>query len=119
EKDSARLRQLAELLGRLCPEGRFTLDGNEQFQSMAAFREHWERHLETPGVGDFLSGDGLIFVEQPVHRDMALAASVGSDLAKWPEAPPLIIDESDATLRRERPWNWAIPAPATKTAKES
>ena len=38
----------------------------------------------------------LLFIEQPLHRDVALTAA--SDWSAWPERPPIIIDESDAEL---------------------
>lgn len=98
DRDSGRLRQLAEVLGKQCPDYRFTLDGNEQFKTMASFRDHWERHRADPALREMLAEPRLIFVEQPVHRDEALAPHVGDDLAAWTDAPPLIIDESDGTL---------------------
>src|SRR5690606_7827243 len=36
-------------------------------------------------------------VEQPVHRDCALAEEARTALAGWTDHPPIIIDESDAT----------------------
>ena len=44
---------LAELLG---PEARFTLDGNEQYPSISAFREHWEAWREEDSLRTFLDG---------------------------------------------------------------
>ncbi|MDE0820960.1 MAG: hypothetical protein OSA95_07550 [Opitutales bacterium] len=38
--------------------------------------------------------DGLLLIEQPLHRDIALQHSLHS----WKDRPPLIIDESDGTL---------------------
>jgi hypothetical protein len=102
DRDSGRLRQLAEVLGKRCPDYRFTLDGNEQFKTMASFRDHWERHRADPALSEMLAEPRLIFVEQPVHRDEALAPHVGADLAAWNDAPPLIIDESDGTLDAAR-----------------
>ena len=40
----------------------------------------------------------LVFVEQPFHRDLALTEPIGDALSSWTQAPPIIIDESDATL---------------------
>lgn len=95
DRDRDRLRSLAGLLGRLVPGHRYTLDGNEQFHTLATFREHWEAHLADPALAEFLSPKHLLFVEQPVHRDHALDDGVARDLAAWKAAPPLIIDESD------------------------
>ena len=36
----------------------------------------------------------MLFLEQPLHRDVALI----TDLRGWPDHPPVIIDESDAEL---------------------
>jgi len=96
ENDAERLRRIADLFRRDCPEARYTLDGNEQYASFAEFRAHWESHRADPALRGLLSPPGLLFVEQPLHRNEALADHVADDLAAWPEAPPLIIDESDA-----------------------
>ena len=42
--------------------------------------------------------DGLIFVEQPLHRDVALAAETTKQLLAWKDRPPIIIDESDGEI---------------------
>jgi hypothetical protein len=39
-----------------------------------------------------------LVVEQPVHRDRALAEEAGAALREWPGRPPLIIDESDGEV---------------------
>lgn len=101
--DTARLKALAELLSRQAPGYRYTLDGNEQFRELADFRSLWESLRGDPDLAEFLSPDHLIFVEQPLHRDVALDDGIASALEEWPEAPPLVIDESDAevgSLRR-------------------
>lgn len=76
---------------------RLTLDGNEQYQSLAAFRDAWRALRCDPAVRSMLD-HGLLFVEQPLHRDVALQRSVGDELAAWTDAPPIIIDESDGDL---------------------
>ena len=40
----------------------------------------------------------LLFVDQPLHRDIALNAAVGEALSAWSARPPIIIDESDGAL---------------------
>ena len=74
----------------------FSLDGNEAFKTVAEFRAYWEQFRADAVIGHFL--DRLMFVEQPLHRSVALVPEVGVALAAWPEAPPLIIDESDGEL---------------------
>lgn len=97
DRDAARLRRLAALLGNMAPgDYRFTLDGNEQYRDIADFRSHWDAHRGDPGLAAFW--DHLLFVEQPLHRDRALDASVGEALAEWDGAPPMIIDESDGAF---------------------
>jgi hypothetical protein len=40
----------------------------------------------------------LLFVEQPLHRDVALSAATARALLDWQERPPMIIDESDGEI---------------------
>jgi len=96
EKDRARLRRIAEVIGREAKACHFTLDGNENFQTVAPFRALWEGLHADPVLRDFLRG--LIFVEQPFYRGVALSDALGAELLAWRERPPIIIDESDAEL---------------------
>ena len=96
--DLPRLKAVAALLEERSPGYQFTLDGNEQYADIAAFREHWEAFLAEPELSSFLSDDHLLFVEQAIHRDHALDDSVAQGFEAWPDAPPTIIDESDAEL---------------------
>ena len=95
EQDRARLRQISEVIERHSPSCAFTLDGNENFRAVEPFRALWEGLWTDPLVAPFLGG--LIFVEQPFHRDVALSAETTADLLAWPGRPPMIIDESDAS----------------------
>ncbi len=92
-----RLSRLAELIAARCPRFAFTLDGNEFYHDIGAFRVLWDRLAATPRIADFLRR-GLLFVEQPLHRDAALAPSTAAALNAWPQRPTMIIDESDGTL---------------------
>jgi L-alanine-DL-glutamate epimerase-like enolase superfamily enzyme len=92
--DLPRLRTIAELLG---PQALFTLDGNEQYASIPAFREHWEAWREDETVREFLAA-GLLLVEQPAHRDETFASAVAADFSSWPERPSFIIDEADGSV---------------------
>jgi hypothetical protein len=74
----------------------FSLDGNEQFKTTDQFRQFWEAIQHAPALQDFLGR--LLFVEQPLHRDVALEPAVAGALRDWPACPPLIIDESDGAL---------------------
>jgi hypothetical protein len=96
-QDLDRLSRVASLLEQLAPRDfAFSLDGNEQFRSMEAFRTFWENLAARPALVPFLQR--LLFVEQPLHREQALQPAVRGVLDQWPDHPPLIIDESDATL---------------------
>jgi hypothetical protein len=94
ERDRERLHRLAPIIESHTAEYFFTLDGNENFRTVAPFRAFWEALRRDPDLARFLQH--LIFVEQPFHRAVALDASTTSELLSWAERPPMIIDESDA-----------------------
>lgn len=71
-----------------------SLDGNETFPSIDAFREFWALAHEQPGL-DVL-WPRLRFVEQPLSRAIALDDAAARGLRSWTGRPPLIIDESGA-----------------------
>ncbi|RME84942.1 MAG: hypothetical protein D6775_04155 [Caldilineae bacterium] len=96
ETDVERLQAVVHLLERLVPDYACTLDGNEQFDDVDALRNFWEQLRGVPALSSLL--DNLLFVEQPLRRDVALSDATASRLLAWPERPPLIIDESDAEL---------------------
>ena len=93
-RDLARLEKVAAVLAEHCRgDYAFSLDGNEQFKSVEPFRAFWdEASRRSPLRAAFAM---LLFVEQPLHRDAALTPEVGEAFARWPERPPMIIDESD------------------------
>jgi len=96
--DKARMRALSALLTtHVGDRMRFTLDGNEQYESMACFQDHWQRLCSETSI-DQMVKRSLLFVEQPVHRDIALQEEVKQTIQHWHDAPPIIIDESDAEL---------------------
>ncbi len=95
DTDRDRLRALARLFAAEAPNDyAITLDGNEQYRDMGAFRDHFQTHQSDRQAAPIF--DHLLFVEQPVHRDHALSDAVRRGFAAWPEAPPVIIDESDS-----------------------
>ena len=97
EHDAQRLRALNALLTAETGGQWFaTVDGNENFSDLAAFREFWHGLLHTDGLKDF--APHLLAVEQPVHRDHALSEGAGQALRTWPGHPCLIIDESDGAV---------------------
>ena len=96
--DADRLARVADVVSRHRPleEIAFSVDGNEHFTELEAFRSWWERLHGDPRLAGWFKQ--LLFVEQPLHRDVALDPGVIEPLAEWSERPRMIIDESDATL---------------------
>ena len=98
DADLERLYHVAATIKQHAPDDHaFSLDGNEQFTSVEAFRCHWERLAGDTNLSPFF--EHLLFVEQPLHRDIALDDSVADGFGDWPDRPPIIIDESDATVK--------------------
>ena len=97
DRDTPRLQALARLLDR-ATAGAFvvTVDGNENFEDLRAFRAFYDRSAADPLQTRFWTR--VVVVEQPVHRDRALADESGDALRAWPGRPPIIIDESDAAV---------------------
>jgi hypothetical protein len=96
EADRERLHRIADVLVANGSRCAFTLDGNENFQQVAPFQQLWESFLRDPVIARLL--EQLIFVEQPLHRNVALSPKAGGELLAWTDRPPIIIDESDAQL---------------------
>ena len=94
ERDTARLLGVAHILSSNV-RGEFfvTVDGNESFADFEAFRSFWTCVVGEPALHELATR--TIAIEQPVHRDRALDDGVGAALRRWPDRPPLIIDESD------------------------
>ena len=92
-----RLRRIMNVLVRACPDGyAFSLDGNESFRDPAAFAAQM-RILMAAGNLRHWFWPNLLFIEQPLHRDVALTPAADW-AAVWPDRPPIIIDESDAEI---------------------
>ena len=97
QQDGERLVRLGELLEKSLGEDyHFTLDGNENYKTVDQFVTHWDIHHEDPTIRRLMKH--LLFVEQPLHRDVALGELVMEALTGWDHRPALIIDESDGTL---------------------
>jgi len=94
ENALARLQAIASIVQSNCHEYAFTMDGNEFFNSISSFRDYWDSLSTHESVAPFLQ-QGLIAVEQPLHRDFALEPQVQHALQDWTDRPRLIIDESD------------------------
>lgn len=95
-RDIDRLRQLASIITARTDTFAFSLDGNEQYTQVEPFREVWQSLIAEPTLATFMNG--LLFVEQPFHRDIALSDEVGASLHAWSDRPAMIIDESDGAI---------------------
>src|SRR5204862_6562827 len=94
EKDLDRLKRIFAIIAQnVRGQWGFTLDGNENYKEVAPFRRLWESLAADDSLKERLGH--LIFVEQPLHRDVALSPSVKAELAGWPDRPPRISDASD------------------------
>jgi len=87
--DVERLAAIAAVLDRL-PGYHATLDGNEQYEDMQGVAALWSRMKGDARLARLV--ERVLFIEQPVKRQKALAAPV-SGLER-----PVIIDESDDAL---------------------
>jgi len=96
-QDLERLRRIAHVIAaHAAADFAFTLDGNEQFKRLADFQVWWERITADDALQSFF--ERLLFVEQPLHRDVALDPQAVDGIDDWSARPRLIIDESDAEL---------------------
>ena len=88
--DVERLSAIAAVLDRIPGPYHASLDGNEQYEDMQGVAELWAAMKAAPRLRRLV--DSVLFIEQPVKRQMALERPVaGID-------KPVIIDESDDSL---------------------
>ena len=98
-RDRVGLERLADLFAvRIGGDYAVSLDGNEYFRSLAEFQDYWRQLRATPALEPILAR--LLFVEQPLAREIALETPLGEGTAphERSDRPPLIIDESDSEL---------------------
>lgn len=97
ERDLDRLTRIAAVLRAECGAGfAFSLDGNESFRDVPSFADYFRGLRAAPALASFWSG--LLYIEQPWHRSVALSPAIGDLARAWPDRPPIIIDESDADI---------------------
>ncbi len=95
DEDVVRLNSVASTLDRMIAEPYVvTLDGNEQYKTLADLRRLLETLSKTSGLSRFRKA--IAFVEQPLERSFALDAAALDGLPKL--GVPLVIDESDAEV---------------------
>jgi Enolase C-terminal domain-like len=89
--DLARLSAIAAVLDAITEPYAVTLDGNEQYHSVAEVLALWRAIEAAPALRRLAAS--ILFIEQPIARAQALLHDVDTLSAR-----PLIIDESDADL---------------------
>ncbi len=90
--DVDRLTRIASVLDPIPGGYRATLDGNEQYDDVSGVLALWQRMSAEPRLAQLCRS--VVFIEQPIKRQAALAQHVGA-LAAY---KPVIIDESDDAL---------------------
>lgn len=90
--DLERLECIASVLDRIPEPYRATLDGNEQFADADAVVGFYTKLCERPALARLAAS--ILYVEQPINRNEALARPVTRLAARV----PVIIDESDGEL---------------------
>jgi L-alanine-DL-glutamate epimerase-like enolase superfamily enzyme len=90
--DVERLSAIAAVLDRIDEPYHASLDGNEQYEDVDGVLMLWERMQAEPRLKRL--AESIVFIEQPIKRQNALAA----DLSALAARKPVIIDESDDSL---------------------
>ncbi|MBS7698863.1 hypothetical protein [Chelatococcus sp. YT9] len=84
-----RLEAIAILLDVACPSYRISLDANEAFEDLDSFASVMTNLARRPRLKRFAAS--IAYVEQPLHRRLALSIDIRRLALPW----PVIIDESD------------------------
>ena len=92
DADVERLTRIAAVLDRIDGGYRASLDGNEQYDSVDGVLELWQHMAAEPRLAGLC--ESVVFIEQPIKRQAALASKVSALAAH----KPVIIDESDDSL---------------------
>jgi hypothetical protein len=92
DADLARLVEIAAVLDRASQPYFVSLDGNEQYNDIAAVLELWRQMQDEPRLRRLVAS--ILFIEQPISRSHAL----DDDVSPLSQIKPVIIDESDDEL---------------------
>ncbi|CAH1660122.1 MR_MLE domain-containing protein [Hyphomicrobiales bacterium] len=84
-----RLEAIASLLDAALPAYRISLDANEAFDDLDIFAGVMAELVRQPRLRRFVAS--IVYVEQPLHRRLALSVDLRRLALPW----PVIIDESD------------------------
>ena len=90
--DVERLSEIASVLDRIRAPYQASLDGNEQYEDIDGVLALWNAMHASPKLKRLSAS--IVFIEQPIKRQSALAADVSTLSAE----KPVIIDESDDSL---------------------
>jgi L-alanine-DL-glutamate epimerase-like enolase superfamily enzyme len=90
--DIERLRAIASVLDTIAEPYHCSLDGNEQYPDAQGLQALLLQMRATPALRRLC--ESILFIEQPIARQQALAADLTSIDLGW----PVIIDESDGEL---------------------
>jgi L-alanine-DL-glutamate epimerase-like enolase superfamily enzyme len=90
--DVERLGAIAAVLDRMAAPYHASLDGNEQYEDVEGALALWRGIKADPSLKRLASS--IVFIEQPIKRQKALAA----DISKLAAEKPVIVDESDDSL---------------------
>ncbi len=90
--DVERLSAIAAVLDRIAEPYQASLDGNEQYEDAEGVIALWDAIEAEPRLKRLASS--IVFVEQPIKRQKALAANIAALSAR----KPVIIDESDDSI---------------------
>lgn len=94
EADARRLLSIHAVLGEVAPDYRFTVDGNEQYESIRDLTAMFDL-LQTSNEGRSVL-DRLAYIEQPIHRAATFDAQRNEGLDELTERiAPVILDEAD------------------------
>jgi hypothetical protein len=98
EPDVERLTRIAKVLeSHLGADYRLTLDGNEQYKRAEDFEELVAEIQARPHLATLWKN--VVVIEQPFDRGMALSAGRIGGLRALSRSKPVIIDESDGSMR--------------------
>jgi hypothetical protein len=92
DADLARLIEIAAVLDHAPKPYFVSLDGNEQYNDIAALLALWRRMQDAPQLQRLVAS--ILFIEQPITRAHAL----DGDISALARVKPVIIDESDDEL---------------------
>lgn len=92
EEDIDRLSRIAKVVGAADQPITMTFDGNEQYKSLDDFAALVTRIKSTPALDRLWQS--VQFIEQPLHRDVAMASPLAPETMKI-IGKPLLIDEAD------------------------